>query len=285
MQYKVELTGKPSLLSLYRKIFFVRKPGWDGKALPSILVTQSNVKVSHRRAKRYSEVCGFEFDGQILPPTYLHIVMFRLHATLFTHEAITFPLLGLIHLRNQITHYRNVTIDESITCSCELVESEVTDKGIEFVFYSKALVEKELVWESRSTYLYRNEEKHRARPPRANNIAWGNATTTDIPEDLGRRYASASGDYNLIHLYPFLSKRFGFDKVLVHGMWSKAFCLSQLMSKLESSAFSIDVAFKLPVFMPGSVTFNYETKENGLSFEMRDKKGKRPHLTGDLTYL
>lgn len=89
----------PSLFSLYRKIFFGRKPGWDQQPLPYIKVSAPNVQVSEAKVSQYAQVCGFNFDGKILPPTYLYVMAFRLHAVIFTHDGITFPLLGMIHLK------------------------------------------------------------------------------------------------------------------------------------------------------------------------------------------
>ena len=36
----------PSLFTLYRKIFFSRKPGWDQQPLPSIAIQADNVMLS-----------------------------------------------------------------------------------------------------------------------------------------------------------------------------------------------------------------------------------------------
>ena len=285
-QHNVELKTLPSLVSLYRKIFFARKPGWDEQALPNIKVRAKEIKVSKSRIAQYAEVCGFTFDGHTLPPTYLYVKVFRLHATIFNHDGITFPLLGMIHLRNSISQYRAVNCDELFSLECELTDSRVTDSGLEFDLVSRVYVGDELVWESTSTYLYRIEKAgRRARPPKGSDISWENPLSWQLNEDLGRRYAKASGDYNLIHLHPMLSKRFGFDRVLAHGMWSKARCVAQLMPSIGTRPVKIDVAFKLPLFMPGEVSFGAEVSEEGTRFELRDQRGRRPHLTGEISYL
>jgi acyl dehydratase len=285
-EYCIDLKAMPSLFSLYRKIFFGRKPGWDEQPLPMIKVSSPNVALSADKVEQYAKVCGFEFDGQTLPPTYLYVMAFRLHAMIFTHDAITFPLLGMIHLKNSITLHRPTTIAESYDIECSLTTSQMTDSGLEFELVSKAFVAGELVWESLSTYLYRIEGKvKRMRPPRASDINWDTPQAWSLSEDLGRRYAKASGDYNLIHLHPVLSKRFGFDRVLAHGMWSKGRCIAEVMPEIVAKPCKIDVAFKLPLFMPGNVSFAAEKKQDSLIFELRDQKGRRPHLTGEITFL
>ena len=284
--YAIELKAMPSLFSLYRKIFFGRKPGWDQQPLPNIHVQALNVALSEDKVRQYASVCGFDFDGVMLPPTYLYVLAFRLHAMIFTHKAVTFPLLGMIHLKNSISVFRPVKVNEQFLVQCELTSSQTTDVGLEFELVSKVYVGDELVWQALSTYLYRIESTgRRARPPRASEMAWENVQQWNLTEDLGRHYAKASGDYNLIHLHPLLSKRFGFERVLAHGMWSKSRSLAHLMQFVGDRPFKVDVEFKLPVFMPSEVTFAFESIENGKRFEMRDIKGRRPHLHGVMTYL
>ena len=283
--YCGELNAMPSLFSLYRKIFFGRKPGWDQQPLPQIKVTAPHVTVSEAKVSQYAQVCGFQFVGKVLPPTYLYVMAFRLHAVIFTHDGITFPLLGMIHLKNRIQVYRPVTVDETFSLECALTTSRETDSGLEFEFVSKAFVGEELVWESLSTYLYRIDVAgRRVRPPKAIDMAWETPQSWSLSEDLGRRYAKASGDYNLIHLHPVLSKRFGFDRVLAHGMWSKARCLAELMPSIGDRPFTVDVTFKLPLLMPADVGFGYEQNANNMVFELRDSKGRRPHLSGDVQF-
>ncbi|GGI69320.1 dehydratase [Shewanella hanedai] len=285
-EYLVELKAMPSLLSLYRKIFFDRKPGWDEEALPQIQVRTTNVELSAKNVSDYAAVCGFEFNGTRLPLTYLYVMAFRLHAFIFTHKAITFPLLGMIHLKNSITQHRQLNVDEKFDLECALVSSQLTDAGLEFELVSRARVDGELVWESLSTYLYRVESAtRRVRPPKANAMAWEAPQSWSLADDLGRKYAKASGDYNLIHLHPMLSKRFGFDRVLAHGMWSKARCIAEMMPQIGERACRVDVAFKLPLFMPSDVSFVAENNEDALVFELRDARGRRPHLSGSISFL
>ncbi|MGI2260415.1 MaoC family dehydratase [Shewanella sp. GXUN23E] len=277
----------PSLFSLYRKIFFGRKPGWDGQPLPAIQVSCDQVSVSPAAVSQYADVCNFNFDGKQLPLTYMHVLVFRLQALIFTHPGITFPLLGMIHLRNRITSYRPLHIDERFRIECVLAGSEETDTGLTFDLVSKVWSGDELVWESVSTYLYRLDRPgKRSRPPKAEAMEWENPEQWQLGEDLGRRYAKASGDYNLIHLHPLLSKRFGFDRVLVHGMWSKARCIAAMSDDIANRPCEVDVAFKLPLFMPADVTFAaIDAADNGKRFELRDGRGRRPHLTGSVRFL
>ena len=52
--------------------------------------------------------------------------------------------------------------------------------------------------------------------------------TWNLPGDLGRRYASVSGDINPIHMHPLSARLFGFPSAIAHGMWTKARCLAAI---------------------------------------------------------
>ena len=100
-----------------------------------------------------------------------------------------------------------------------------------------------------------------------------------LPEDLGRRYGSVSGDRNPIHLHQYTAKLFGFPRAIAHGMWTKARALAALESTLPD-AYTVDVSFRKPILLPGRVTFAHQDGQ----FTVRS--AKRPeilHLEGTVT--
>jgi acyl dehydratase len=109
----------------------------------------------------------------------------------------------------------------------------------------------------------------------------------EVPEDIGRRYAFVSGDFNLIHLHPLSARAFGFPKAIAHGMWSKAKCLA-LMGDLPD-AYTIDVSFKLPIFLPAEVELIAEpvaqltNVDDTCEFGLYSSKNNKPHLAGVVT--
>ena len=131
------------------------------------------------------------------------------------------------------------------------------------------------MWEETSTYLRRGEGDDRDAPAerrRRSSVAAGQRRPWRLPGDLGRRYAAVSGDHNPIHLYPLTAKAFGFPRQIAHGMWSKARCVAALENRLPD-AVTVEVAFKKPIFLPGTVAFG--------SRAVRRRARLRPHLTED----
>ena len=106
--------------------------------------------------------------------------------------------------------------------------------------------------------------------------------------DLGRRYAAVSGDHNPIHLYGVTAKAFGFPRQIAHGMWSKARCLAALDGRYPD-AVRVDVAFKKPVLLPGTVAFGSRAVSSGdardWAFSLTSPKDGAPHLLGRTTAL
>ena len=106
--------------------------------------------------------------------------------------------------------------------------------------------------------------------------------TWALPGDLGRRYGSVSGDLNPIHMHPLSARLFGFKSAIAHGMWTKARCLAALESRLPD-AFTVETAFKKPIFLPGKVEFCEEDGPGAafnVRFGVRDPRDGRSHLDG-----
>lgn len=97
--------------------------------------------------------------------------------------------------------------------------------------------------------------------------------------DLGRRYASVSGDRNPIHMHSLTAKPLGFPGAIAHGMWTKARCLAVLEGRLPD-AFAAEVRFRKPIRLPGRVEFLSDAGDEEIHFAVRDAKRQTPHLDG-----
>src|SRR5205814_4279700 len=94
------------------------------------------------------------------------------------------------------------------------------------------------------------------KPPPEPSAVW------ELPGDIGRRYAGVSGDRNPIHLHPVTARLFGMPRPIAHGMWLKARCLAALESVLPG-AYTVEARFKLPVYIPGKVSFASWASDGG----------------------
>jgi acyl dehydratase len=111
-----------------------------------------------------------------------------------------------------------------------------------------------------------------------------------VPGDIGRRYASVSGDINPIHMHPLSARLFGFPKPIAHGMWLKARCLAALEGELPlvspAGAIAVEVSFKLPLLLPAKVAFaSWPADGAGTGsrdFAVHDARNGKPHLSGSV---
>jgi acyl dehydratase len=161
--------------------------------------------------------------------------------------------------------------------------------------FSEAKVGDQVVWEEESVNLRRggssgseggggsNGPNGGAAAGRSPNEPLPATATWRLPGDLGRRYASVSGDFNPIHIHPLTARLFGFPTAIAHGMWTKARALAALEGTLPA-AYTVEVSFRRPILLPATVEFAEAAADGGLRFRVRDAKQGRPHLDGNVTF-
>jgi acyl dehydratase len=160
-------------------------------------------------------------------------------------------------------------------------------KGQVFDFVTTVHSFGEPVWEETSTYLRRGRGDESAAPGASYPEVPAGPITWRLAGNLGRRYAAVSGDHNPIHLHPLTAKALGFPRQIAHGMWSLARCVAALENRLPDEV-TVDVAFKKPILLPGSVAFGSTRvsdaeARSGYAFSLTDPKTGAPHLAGRTT--
>ena len=259
----------------------IRKTGTD---LPELVEVRHDVPVDRAAVAAYGQVCGFPLK-ETLPVTYPHMLAFPLHMAIMTDRSFPFPAIGTVHLENAITQHRAITADERLQVTARTADLRPHAKGRVFDLLVDVHSAGELVWQSRSTYLrLGGGDRDAAAPDTTFEDVPAGGVQWRLPGDLGRRYAAVSGDHNPIHLYGVTAKAFGFPRQIAHGMWSKARCLAALDGRLPD-AVTVEVAFKKPVLLPGTVAFGSTRVGDGYAFALRNPKSDAPHLLGRATPL
>ena len=259
--------------------------GSRGSELPDLQLQLDGAAVERDRLAEYSRVCGFTLR-ETLPATYPHVLAFPLQMRLMTDGGFPFPLLGLVHLDNEIAQHRPIDASELLDLAVRAEELRTHPKGRCFTLVAEARVAGELVWEERGTILHRGGgDPEAAGEPRPQPLAEEAPTLSEWRLDggLGRRYAGVSGDRNPIHMHPLSAKALGFPRAIAHGMWTMARCLAQLEGRAPAS-FVARSRFIKPVLLPAVVAFAAEGHPPGESFRfaVRDARRSTPHLSGEL---
>jgi acyl dehydratase len=295
-----ELARPPRILPLYLRTAATLVPGashlpgvpGSGGTMPALELTLKDLAIEPQRLAAYREVCGFAASDAI-PPTYPHILAFRLHMALMADPGFPFAAVGLVHLENEITQLRALGEDELLSLAVHASEPEQHQRGRTFAILTTVEVDGELVWHERSTMLRRERTSERSGERGAaetgeSAISLSRERSTVIARetwtlagDLGRRYGAISGDRNPIHMHSLGGKAFGFPRAIAHGMWTKARSLAAIAQELPE-AFSVKTRFRRPVTIPGSVSFESDRRGEELRFALRSRSREQLHLLGEV---
>ena len=261
------LSETPSLATTFAKavVTSFRK---DAKAPLPDTTLQLQVRVDRDHLATYQRVCGWSVSD-VLPHTYPHVLGFPLQATLMARTEFPLALAGLVHVENTITVRERLTADDELVISVHAENLRPHPKGTAVDLVTLVDSAGTRAWEGRSTYLARgtsNPDAESSRPP---GLPTGNpAARWRLAEDLGRTYASVSGDINPIHLYAITAKAMGFPRAIAHGMWTYARTLAALGPAVDGPS-RTQVWFKKPVLLPGAVELVVERADGGFIAGLR----------------
>ncbi len=266
--------------------------------LPQATYSVDDMHIDQDNLDDYRKICGFLDNGKV-PITYFSVLSQALQMNMMVKEPFPFTLLGLVHVDNTVTQYRPIGERETVSMSVSFANLRDHAQGQQFDFVTIVKSQEDIIWQGSSTYLARSSKKGdsaaiKKSAPRPVTVKpmideAGVHKIFEVPEDMGRRYAFVSGDFNLIHLHPLSAKAFGFPKAIAHGMWSKAKCLA-MMGELPEACSAV-VAFKLPIFLPSEVELIAEpvaklkSTEDNCVFGLYSAKNDKPHLTGHLNLV
>jgi hypothetical protein len=285
------LTGEPGRLGTLVRAALPVVPGVNqlpgvrkGSAgdFAGLSYRREQVVVERARVEAYAAVCGFPRRDTV-PVTYPHLLAFPLHMAIMGDPAFPYPAIGMVHVENTITAHRAVGVGEALDVTTAVGLPRPHARGVLLDFVTTASADGEKAWKSTSTYLRRGRTVEgdvapglEVVDPPSGGAEWR------LPADLGRTYASVSGDANPIHLYPLTAKALGFPRQIAHGMWTLARSVAAIENRLPD-AVTVEVAFKKPVFLPGTVAFAARQDDDGWTFAMTNPKDGSPHLLGRTT--
>jgi len=268
-------------------------------ALPRRTVEVVDQRVDVQQWAHYARVCGMSV-GTVLPGTFLHVLAFGAQATVMGSADFPFPMVGMVHIGNEMQVLAPVGLEDRLTVSAWADSVRPHRHGATVDLHACARTGPEVRWRGRSTYLVRGVDlgepaagpgpEGRAEPAEAGprpggaggDLApWAHWT---LPADLGRRYAAVSGDLNPIHLNPLAARAFGFPRTIAHGMWTHARVLAALEGRV-APRHTVAVSFRKPVLLPSTVAFRARPTPEGHVFAVTDRGGEREHLVGSVHAL
>ena len=238
-------------------------------------------------------------QADFLPSGYLHTLAFPVAVSVLARSDFPLPLLGMIHLRNEIHHLRPIALDErlSVTAWVENLLPHRSGTQVDVVVDVDSVSGP--VWKGRSTYLAKGI-RSTATGPAATAPVESERGTEEIPAyptsewslggDTGRRYAAVSGDWNPIHLSVLSARALGMKRPIAHGMYLASRMVAEA-GPGEATPFRWTVEFRAPVALPSRLFISAHADRSSTagwrSAEVIawDPRRRRTHFSGRLERL
>ena len=216
-------------------------------------------------------------------PTFAFVASFKTLLQCVVQAPIPSSLMGLIHLvcevKTHAAHNWYLPYDIEVT----LEEYEKSEKGISY------FLKTDFYQMGKKTITNRNVmlDKARGYKSKAGETPTKNELIT-LSEPLASwatslkttwSYAKLSGDYNPIHLSPFLAKKLGFKNVIVHGMYNVHATLKEIAKCGEIDTSFVKIEFNKPCFMPNQVFLRQYQDTDSYGLFSGDKKDRYLKLT------
>lgn len=239
---------------------------------------RTSVTAEPGRLSAYQHLVG-EPARDVLPAGFVHVLAFPLTTALLARTDFPLPLLGMVHVANEVTQLRPMTLGEPLTVEVHPRDLRAHRRGVTVdVVAEVAGADGAPAWRGSSRYLATGMRLTGAAAGDATGAAEDGpldpATTTGgvrdagergpgawhppmptaawrLPSDLGRRYAAVSGDHNPIHTSSLAARTFGFPRTIAHGMYTAARALALVAPRAD--AFTWTATFHKPVLLPGTV--------------------------------
>ncbi len=228
-------------------------------ALPSRAVEVRGVRADLAKVTEFAHLMG-EPARDVLPSGYLHALSFPVAMSVMVQDDFPLPLLGMIHLRNQVEHFAPVlfTDELSIRAWARDLAGHKSGTQVQIVAEIHNADGTELLWRGTSSYLAKGVylpglDKPTAPVARVDFVPPAPTAQWKLGVDTGRAYAAVSGDFNPIHLSVLSAKALGMRRSIAHGMYAASRVLATV-PQAKPDAFTWDISFDSPVFLPATVS-------------------------------
>ncbi|MFE4195018.1 MaoC family dehydratase [Paenarthrobacter sp. NPDC056912] len=265
--------------------------------LPAVSHEVRGVRADVGNLTAYQHLLG-ETASDALPAGFVHALAFPVSMSVMNRDDFPLPLLGMIHLKNHVQQYAPIQFSEALDIRswAEGLSGHRAGTQLDVVAEVRAASTHELLWRGVSTYLAKGVFLPGIDKPGSSN---GTVTMADFspPDptalwqlglDTGRSYAAVSGDFNPIHLSVLSAKALGLRGSIAHGMYLASRALADV-GAAKSDAFTWDVAFEAPVFLPAKVALDITTVPSASGTWLRsdfvawNPRSGRRHFTGSVT--
>lgn len=274
--------------------------------LPEIVLKQQ-VNIDANHCYQYNRLTQWQPNlAAVVHPNYIQTLSLAMQLRMMVDKNFPFSPMGMVHLANHIQVHKLPSQHIPLSLKTSFGQVYYHKKGWLFELLSSAssgLAENDSRPFIRATSFYLARTRHLTQPSEAcpkpakwlhalDDKSLGSQLTHEnmrFSNDIGRKYARISGDYNPIHLHRLSARIFGFKKAIAHGMFSKAWVLSTLAKKhsFYKGEFEVDTLFKQPISLPSETELSsalINTHQLILSLHSPQSRKGRCFLKGEVRY-
>jgi hypothetical protein len=267
-----------------------------GNGLPGSRHEVRGVKAAVENLTAYQHLIG-ETASDVLPAGFIHALAFPLAMSVMNRDDFPLPLLGMIHLENHVVQSAPLRFTEAldIRAWAENLRGHRAGTQLDLVTEVRRTGEEAVSWRGVSSYLAKGVflpgiDKPTAAAVPADFKAPDPTALWQLGVDTGRAYAAVSGDFNPIHLSVLSAKALGMRRSIAHGMYLASRALADV-GAAKGEAFSWDVSFEAPVFLPARVALDISTTQDPEGAWQRsdyvawNSRSGRKHFSGSVAAL
>lgn len=254
--------------------------------LPEVELVMRRIRPDADRLTAYQQLVG-EAVGDVVPAGFLHVLAFPLGTAMLARPDFPLPVIGMVHVANHVELRRPVLLGEELDAHLHAERLAPHKRGATVDVVAELAVGGDVVWRGVSTYLAKGVRLPDADAPDAGERpTFVPPTPTGqwrLGRDVGRRYATVSGDHNPIHMSALAARAFGFPGPIAHGMYTAARALADV-GVGRGDAYTWEVEFASPVLLPSTVSVRVAPDDAGFTLAAWSRTGKL-HLTGTVRPL
>lgn len=265
-----------------RAMVLRRTPGPGG--VPDVAYVAEGVTAEPERLTAYQHLLG-EPATDDLPAGFVHVLAFPVAVALMAREDFPLPVLGMVHVTNQVDQVRPLRLGTPLTVRAHARGLAPHRRGTQVELVTEVGAEGAVAWREVATYLAKGVHlageagpEADAEPPRGDRTADAGPATArwHLPADVGRRYAAISGDRNPIHLSTLTARPFGYRRPVAHGMYTAALALAQV-GRARGESFTWNVAFEAPVLLPARLDVRVAPDDGAFAYACWSRSRRHVH--------
>jgi acyl dehydratase len=200
---------------------------------------------------RYAAELGFPQQG--IPLTYYYLLAQRAHLATMLGNPFPYRIPGIIHVENTLQEQSTPDMRSPLRLdTTALILPPAANGAVHCVFETKASQAGRLVFTCSSNYLAVRGQRGAKTGARHAETQHGPVVAGwQLEPASGRAYASVSGDWNPIHLWPLTARIMGMRSPIIHGMHTVAKACAALEGLTGGRITLISAHFKAPIPLPG----------------------------------